>query len=149
MCDARAASPVRASARAHLAPAYALVRARTPRRAPGVCARAHPHPHSRRAPARPRAPPVMASPLRVTVAGWTTCRFFEKTRAALLGMAAILPHFSVEVVEHPARDAYKAWWAAYSAVRSGGGGGRVARARAACALRARARPAHALCAHTR
>jgi len=51
---------------------------------------------------RPSPPPRARNP-----AGGS----FSKAKAALLGMQALQPHaLAVEVVEHPDRDAYRAWW---------------------------------------
>ena len=47
---------------------------------------------------------------RVAVAGWTGCSFFQKARKALLGLEVLAPSVSVEVFEHPDRDAFKTWW---------------------------------------
>jgi hypothetical protein len=58
----------------------------------------------------------MSGGLRVSVAGFATCGWFQRARTALLGMSALVPSLSVEVHEHPSGDEYKAWWAAFRAV---------------------------------
>ena len=55
--------------------------------------------------------------LRVSVAGFTACSYFQRARTALLGMSALVPSMQVEVHEHPSGDDFKAWWAAYRTVR--------------------------------
>ena len=52
---------------------------------------------------------------RATVSGWTGCGFFQNARKALQGVAVLAPSLSVEVVEHPTRDAYREWWFAHRA----------------------------------
>ena len=46
---------------------------------------------------------------RITVAGWSTCSFFVRTRTALQGLAVLSNALQVEVVEHPDRDTYRSW----------------------------------------
>jgi hypothetical protein len=36
--------------------------------------------------------------------------FFQKAKTALLGMQVLVPDIAVEVVEHPDRDSFRAWW---------------------------------------
>ncbi len=55
----------------------------------------------------------MAAAIRATVSGWTGCGFFQNARKALQGVSVLTPSLSVEVVEHPTRDAYREWWFAH------------------------------------
>jgi hypothetical protein len=43
--------------------------------------------------------------------------YFGKAKAALLGMQALQQGFAVEVVEHPDRDTFQAWWTTEREVR--------------------------------
>ena len=65
---------------------------------------------------RPPPPPRMSG-LRISVAGYATCGYFQRARTALLGMSTLVPSFTVEVHEHPTGDEFKAWWAALRTVR--------------------------------
>ena len=56
---------------------------------------------------------MAASAIRATVSGWTGCGFFQNARKALQGVSVLSPSLSVEVVEHPTRDAYREWWFAH------------------------------------
>lgn len=53
------------------------------------------------------------SALRVSIAGWSTCPWFVRARTALLGVEALVPGFTVEVIEHDAKEPYKKWWETY------------------------------------
>ena len=59
--------------------------------------------------------PVGIMSLHVTIAGWSTCQWFVKARTALLGVQALVPGFTVEVIEHPAKEPYKDWWSSFKA----------------------------------
>lgn len=53
---------------------------------------------------------AMATSVRVSVTGWTACPYFAKAKVALQGIQALNPSLEVEVVEHPDRDTFRAWW---------------------------------------
>ncbi len=50
--------------------------------------------------------------LRVTVAGWKACSYYQRARTALQGVAVLSPSaFTVEEVEHPDKPSYVSWLA--------------------------------------
>jgi len=53
---------------------------------------------------------AMATSIRVSVTGWSACPYFVKAKTALQGMQVLNPTLQVEVVEHPDRDTFRAWW---------------------------------------
>ena len=51
---------------------------------------------------------------RLTAAGWAGCGYFRKARTALQGLSVLAPDdVAVEIIEHPDRDAFVAWWTTF------------------------------------
>ena len=55
---------------------------------------------------------MASAALRVTVAGWKACSYFQRARTALQGVAVLSPQaITVDEVEHPDKPSYVSWLA--------------------------------------
>lgn len=53
----------------------------------------------------------------ISITGWTGCSYFQKAKTALLGTQVLVSGITVEVIEHPDRDTFRAWWTTKREVR--------------------------------